>query len=158
MIPTLTLNEDFILKNWPEQETRNHIENICKAIMIKADDNKVPVYSCQPLWFDLGVYKESVQLSASHELHTYGYCDTEKALVKYLEPYIEDKDNEYYVSVGFLDIDNKKPYKFGSYINKDGKDTGEDYSDYIRANPEMQVKQEFEDQWITFSIRKLIKK
>ena len=57
-----------------------------------------------------------------------------------------------------MSMDYEKYYKNGTYINKDGIDTGADYYNYIDEHPEMKVPQEIENKWICFTIRKLNKK
>lgn len=157
MIPILTLNKDAILKTCSEEIYEKYIKDPGKPVIFEDGDIRVPVYYGQPEWVDWGAYKEYVRVSPSNEFSVYGYCDTKRALVRYLKPYLEDKDNDYYVSIGFLNMDNEKVYKFGSYINEDGEDTEGDYSEYIRTNPEIRVEHEFIGDWLTFSIRKLIK-
>ena len=75
--------------------------------------------------------------------------------MKYLQKYVDDKVNNYFVHFGFMSMDYEKYYKNGTYINKDGIDTDQDYYLYIDKHPEMKIDQEFENKWITYTVRKL---
>ena len=82
----------------------------------------------------------------------YGYADTEAAVEKYLQNYIDDPD-PYFVEVGLMSMDYDGYYKNGSYINEDGVDTGEDYYD---IEFETEPTQQYEGEWVKFSVYRLI--
>ena len=115
------------------------------------------MYLCGVHWVDVGLFKEYKQSNSVSEAIS-GYCDTEDSLAKLLQKYVDDKENNYFISVGFMDMDWEKYYKAGSYYNKEGVDTEADYYDYISKHPKMKVSQSFENKWITFIIYRLIKK
>ena len=153
MIPLLTKDEESIDKNWNTKESADWVKDYCEVVY--ASNSSIPLYSCDEYWVSMGVFKEFKSIYKISEFFIYGYCDTEEALLKYLQQYIDDKDNNYFVSIGGMDMDYEKYYKNGSYINKDGIDTGDDYYEYIDNHPEMKVKQDIENRWITFEIYKL---
>ena len=146
MIPKLTLDIESIHENWKEHpESWPEIEKICDQI--KIGDGTIPAYHCQDYWIEMGVFKEFKKRERPSD--DYGYCDTEDALIKYLQKYIDSPDN-FFVNVGLLSMDNEKYYKFGSYINSDGVDTGNDY------DWDSDAKQQYEGYWIRFCVTKLL--
>lgn len=150
MIPLLTIDENSIRENWKRKVDQAWVKRYCDVYVAK--DN-IPLYYCDDTWVNMGVFKEYKKtISPAIE---YGYCDTEVSLIKYLQQFKDDKENNFFVSIGGLDMDYEKYYKFGSYINKDGVDTRDDYYSYIDKHPEMQVKQDMENCWIKFIIYKL---
>ena len=152
MIPKLELDKEFIKKTWENPEAEE-VERLTEVFELGPE--KIPVYPCQDTWIRCGVFKKFKDTIPTSEFFEYGYCDSEDILCKYLKSYLEDKDNNFFVHVGILSMDHSKYYKFGSYINKDGVDTGEDYYDWIREHPEDKDKQQFPNEWIMFSIVKL---
>lgn len=155
MLPELTPDTEYIQSNWPE-DCWKEVEKIIEAVALDKLEYGIPVYSCEDYWVKLGVFKEFNGMAPMSDYFEYGYCDTQESLRKYLQPLIESEEN-YFVTVGGMSMDNEKYYKQGTYINKYGVDTGEDYWPYIEAHPEMKIEQEFNNKWLTFSIRKLIK-
>lgn len=153
MIPILTMDEDFILKHPDPEEMSSYARRYCSTIFI---GDKIPVYPCGVHWVDVGLFKEYKQSNSVSEAIS-GYCDTEESFAKLLQKYVDDKENNYFVNVGFMDMDREKYYKVGSYYNKEGIDTELDYYDYISKHPEMKVKQSYENKWITFMIHRLSK-
>ena len=79
-------------------------------------------------------------------------ADTEAAVEKYLQDYIDDPD-PYFVELGLMSMDYEKYYKNGSYINEDGVDTGGDYYD---IEFETKPTQQYEGEWVTFAVYRLI--
>ena len=150
MIPLLTVNEEYIDSNWETKESADWVKDYCSVMMA---GGKIPVYQCDNNWVRMGVFVEYKDVD--RDFHEYGYCDTEESLVKYLKKYVEDGENNYFVEVGGMSMDYEKYYKNGSYINKDGVDTGRDYYDYIDENPDMKTDQDVEGRWFTFVIYKL---
>ena len=151
MIPKLTIDEDFIKSTWKNKEDVDYAINLLCPMSLKG----IPVYSCDDNWVNIGVFNEFKSTVRFSEFSKYGYCDTEDALAKYLKSYIDDTENSYFVEIGGMSMDYEKYYKNGSYINKDGIDTEEDYYDYIDEHPEMEVQQDYENKWIQFTIYKL---
>ena len=41
----------------------------------------------------------------------YGYADSESAIEKYLKPFINDKNNEYFITLGLMSMDYENYYK-----------------------------------------------
>jgi hypothetical protein len=152
MIPELIIDKKYIQENWntPEaaEETIKLLEN---CVQLKGSN--FPVYLFQEMWITMNVFKQFKNLDK--EFFEYGYGDTEESISKYLQKYADDKENNYFVYVSLMSMDYEKYYKNGSYINKDGVDTNEDYYEYIDQHPEMEVPQDFENQWIHFCISKL---
>ena len=155
MIPELTLDLEVIKKGWKKKEDQDFVKKTCEAVTLGELEKGIPVYLCDDSWIGLGVYKESKKVVPVPEFFEYGYCDTQEALIKYLRPYIESQE-AYFVSTHLLSRDNEKYYKHGSYINKDGQDTGNDYWDWVDEHPEDEDLQEWEDSWLAFSINKII--
>ena len=156
MIPELTLDIESIEKNWKNKEDQEEVKKHCEAVGLCFDNDKsdlIPIYLCDNNWVGLGVFKEYKQISEI--LVEHGYCDREEDLELYLQSYLKDPDNNYFVSIGFMDMDYEKYYKHGSYINKDGEDTGDDYWPYIDQHKDEEGRQQFPSKWITFGIHKL---
>jgi hypothetical protein len=82
----------------------------------------------------------------------YGYADTEAAIEKYLQQYIDEPNELYFVEIGLMCMDYDKYYKNGSYINEDGEDTEMDYWDYWDDDSENKPTQEYEGNWVTFTV------
>ena len=154
MIPELTVDEAYVKANWKDEKSQKEVIELCEAVALGTSDDYIPVYQCEDFWLEMGIYKEFKKLTTISDFFVYGYCDTQDALKKYLKKYVESVDN-YYVHFGVMSLEYEKYYKQGSYINKDGIDTEDDYWPYIDEHPEMKVDQEFEGKWLTFSIRKL---
>ncbi len=156
MIPKLTIDENVLL-GWKTQKDRDEVKELCKCIEISDDNDTIviPTYFCDELWVNtLKVFKEHKSITGTRDFYEYGYCDTEDSLVKYLKSYLDDPDNSYFVTIGFMSMDYEKYYRNGTYVNKDGVKTHKDYWDYIDEHPEMKIKQDFENKWITYCIRK----
>ena len=147
MIPLLTLDIESIHEDWKEHpESWPEVEDICNPV--KIGDGTIPAYACDVYWIEMGVFKEFKKYERP-KYSDYGYCDTEDALIKYLQKYIDSEDN-YFVNVGLLSMDNEKYYKFGSYINENGIDTESDY------DWDNEGKQQYEGYWIRFTVSKLL--
>ena len=156
MIPELTLDVESIEKNWKDKKDQEEVNKYCKAVRLCSDNDKsslIPVYLCSDNWVGLGVYREYKKISES--LIEYGYCDREEDLELYLQSYLKDPDNNYFITVGFMSMDYEKYYKNGSYINKNGQDTNDDYWPYIDQHQDEKGRQQYPGKWITFSIHKL---
>lgn len=154
MIPLLTVDKEYIDANWETKESADWVKDFCEVILA---GDEIPVYKCDDNWVRMGVFVEYKDVERMSEFSEYGYCDTEDALVKFLKEYDIDKDNMYFVEIGGLNMDYEKYYKFGSYVNKDGEDTGMDYYNYIDMNPDMKVDQDVKGKWIRFCIYRLKK-
>lgn len=147
MIPRLTCDSEAIRKNWKDssEEDWKMIEGYTKGCVLDGSD--IEVYLYDESWVRCGIFKEFKKVKES--LVFYGYCSTEKALAKFLQQYVEDKEKNYYVHCHLLDMDYEKYYKFGSYINNDGVDTEDDY------DWDNEEEQQYEDKWIAFSISEI---
>ena len=155
MIPKLTIDEEAVNKLWKEQDLIDKVKEFCTEVAIK--DNSLYVYSCDDDFVKMGVFKEYKDIENIDKFWKLGYCDSEDALIKYLQEYKNDPDNSYFIRVSLMDMDYVKYYKNGTYINKDGIDTHDDYYSYIEENPEMEISQDIENNWISFLIYKLKK-
>lgn len=154
MIPRLTIDEESVYKNWEgNEDSIEWVKDHCDVIF--ATNSDIPLYGCDNNWVNMEVFKEYKKVCPLSECHIYGYCDTEESLVKYLQPFVNDKENNYFVEISGMSMDYEKYYKNGSYINKDGVDTETDYYEYIDEHPEMKVEQDFKNTWIHFTIYKL---
>ena len=152
MIPHLTINENYVRKIWKGPDINYVIKRCSEG---KLDDG-TPVHFCDVSWLGHangeGVFNEEKKIV--EHLVDYGYCDTEDALIKYLKQWNES-EKEYFVEICLLDMNNEKYYKYGSYINKDGVDTEEDYYPWIEQNPDYKVEQEYKDRWIGVAISQI---
>ena len=154
MIPLLTVDKKHIDAAWKPKENADWVKNFCNVRFICKE---IPVYQCDDNWIKLGVFVECKDTVDWKEFFEYGYCDTEGSLAKYLKKYKEDKENDYFVNIGLLEMDNEKYFKFGTYVNKDGEDTDLGYYAYINEHPDMKIDQDVKGNWITFCIYKLKK-
>lgn len=156
MIPLLTVDEKFVRDNWTKEGADpDWVIDYCAVVYATNDDT--PLFQCDNNWVNMGVFNEYKKTHSVCEFYVYGYCDTEEALIKYLQQYKDDEEDDYFVEIGSLSMDYEKYWKCGTYINKDGVDTFDDYYPYIDEHPEMEVEQDIEDTWIKFSIYKLQK-
>ena len=155
MLPELTVDKEFVDKNWNDEDSRKYVKSICEAVALGKLEDGIPVYRSDDNWLEMGVYKEAKKFVPLSDYFEYGYCDNEDALRKYLQPLIDLPDERYYVHVYRIDMDYEKYYKNGSYINKDGVDTETDYYEYIDEHPEMKIEQEWPGKWLAFTIRKI---
>ena len=155
MIPLLEIDNEGIERNWKNKEDQDYVKKTVSVNFL--DNSEIPVYTCDDLFLNLDVYKGIKGRTPLKECFVYGYCDNDDALVKYLQPYIESP-NEYYVAVSLMSKDYEKYYKNGSYINKDGIDTDEDYWIYTDEHPEMVGEEEYENAWLQFTIYQLVRK
>ena len=154
MIPILTIDEESVSRNWQgNEESIQWVKNHCAPL--HASNSTIPLYKCADEWVKMKVFNEFKETFPVTEFHEYGYCDTEEALTRHLEPYVNDRDSNYMVTVDTISMDNEKYYKFGTYVNKDGIDTNQDYYDYMDKHPEMKTEQDIKNKWITFAITKL---
>lgn len=154
MIPKLTIDTKAVSKTWEgDKDSIKWVKNHCHVAF--ATNSDIPLYTCDDTWVYMGVFKEYKKVCPPSECFIYGYCDTEESLVKYLQKYVDDKENNYFVNVGSMSMDYEKYYKNGSYINKDGVNTETDYYEYIDEHPEMEIPQDIEGKWLTFVIYKL---
>ena len=152
MIPLLTLNENAIKSNWAEEKDREYVREHCTPCFLDGTD--IPVHLCDNNWLELDVFNEANASERLSDFFEYGYCDGDSALAKYLKQYI-DAPEKYFVHVHLLDMDNEKFYKFGSYIDEDGVDTGDDYWPWAEEHPDKAGKQEYDNAWLAFSIVKI---
>ena len=86
-------------------------------------------------------------------IHEYGYADTEAAIEKYVQQFIDDPDNEYFIELGLMSKDNDKYYKNGTYIDENGIDTGEDFYDIYKDGIEPET--QYKNSWVTVTIFKI---
>ena len=149
MIPKLTLDIEAIHENWKEHpESWPEIEKIYD--LVKIGDGSIPAYPyhCAYIFIKLGVFKEFKNVADPS--YDYGYCDSESALIKYLQKYIESEEN-FFIEVGLLDMEYENYYEFGTYIDENGVDTEDDY-DWDNEH-----EQQYPGFWIRFNVVKLLK-
>lgn len=95
-----------------------------------------------------------------HQPHIvdYGYALTPEAVEKYiLANYGDNNPNKYFIEVGLMSFDHEKPWKQGTYIDKDGNNTQEDYYDVEGIEEEMKHPY-IDNRFITFSVHDLTNK
>lgn len=86
-------------------------------------------------------------------IYEYGYADTEAAIEKYVQQYIDDPNNEYFIEIGLMSKDYEKYYKNGTYIDENGIDTGEDFYDIYTDGFEPEA--QYENSWVVVTIFKI---
>lgn len=146
MIPKLT----FTAKSWPE-ENQKEAERIFGETIPLNGNKDILCYRTDPggIMFAYEGYENHFP-----HMKKYGYADTEEAIEKYLKPYIEDPEKEYFIELGLMSKDYDKYYKNGYYINKDGEEADEDFFD-LYEDEETEPETEYENAWVTFVIYEL---
>lgn len=144
MIPKL----EFTAESWPEEYRAEVVEALDRHF----DLNDNEEIRCHPYNANCHIYAFKGYENYRASLLDYGYADTEAAVEKYLQDYIDDPD-PYFVEVGLMSMDYDGYYKNGSYINEDGIDTDKDYWD---IQFETEPKQEHEGYWVKFAVFRLI--
>ena len=144
MIPKL----EFTAESWPEEYREEAIKTLDRHYILNGNENIV----CHPNNANCHIFAFKGYEKYRASLLDYGYADTEAAVEKYLQDYIDDPD-PYFVELGLMSMDYEKYYKNGSYINEDGVDTGEDYYD---IEFETEPTQQYEGEWVKFSVYRLI--
>ena len=144
MIPKL----EFTAEIWPEEYRAEVVENLDKHFDLNGNED----IRCHPHNANCHIYAFKGYENYRYSLLDYGYADTEAAVEKYIQDYIDDPD-PYFVEVGLMSMDYEKYYKNGSYINEDGEDTDKDYWD---IQFETEPKQEHEGYWVKFAVFRLI--
>ena len=152
MIPKLTLNLEKIKENWKNKEDQEHVIKICTVGSL--GKSKIPVLTGvnNSIFLELGVFNECRKVLDWGI--DYGYADTEEVLSVYLKKYLEG-DKRYLITTDLMPMDWEKYYKNGSYINKDGVNTEDDYYPYIREHPDMMIPQEHRNYWIQYTVSEI---
>ena len=143
MIPKL----EFTAESWPEEYREEVIDALDKQYTLNGNDNII----CHPHNANCHIYAFKGYENHRAILLDYGYADTEAAVEKYLQKYIDEPNESYFVEIGLMSMDYEKYYKNGSYINEDGEDTDMDYWDYW-DDSDNEPTQEYEGKWVTFSV------
>ena len=110
MIPTqkLELNLEF----WKE-EYREGVQNILGEYYFLNGNEHIICYprnaNCH-----INAYKGYDDCKAL--IYAYGYADTEAAIEKYVQQFIDDPDNEYFIELGLMSKDYEKYYKNGRVV------------------------------------------
>lgn len=155
MIPNTTVNMDWVKKNYKTKRDQNKVLKFLGSPQYLTGSN-FPVWCCDDTWAEMGAFNGVKSVYHSPDFYKYGYADTEESLAKYLKDTFGDENpDKYIVFVGLLDMNYEKYYKFGSYINVAGVNTGTDYYPYIDEHPEAKVKQDYKGHWITFTVRRI---
>ena len=144
MIPKL----EFTAESWPEEYRAEASKFLNKQFALNGNNELI----CHPRNANCHIFAFKGYENYRASLLDYGYADTEAAVEKYLQDYIDDPD-PYFVEVSLMNMDYDKYYKNGSYINEDGIDTGDDYWD---IEFETEPKQEHEGYWVKFAVYRLI--
>ena len=144
MIPSKKL--ELNLELWKEEDREEAQKTLGQFYILNGNENII----CYPRNANCHFsaykgYENSVAL-----ILDYGYADTEAAIEKYLQQYINDPVNEYFIELGLMSKDYEKYYKNGTYINADGFDTGEDFYDIYDGDFEPET--QYENYWVSFTI------
>ena len=86
-------------------------------------------------------------------IYDYGYASTEASIEKYVQQFINDPHNEYFIEIGLIPKDYEKYYKHGTYIDENGIDTGEDFYDIYKDGIEPET--QYKNSWVTVTIFKI---
>ena len=143
MIPKL----EFTAESWPEEYREEVTKAFDKQYTLNDNDDII----CHPCNANCHIYAFKGYENHRAILLDYGYADTEAAVEKYLQQYIDEPNELYFVELGLMSMDYEKYYKNGSYINEDGEDTMMDYWDYW-DDSENEHTQEYEGNWVKFSV------
>ena len=143
MIPKL----EFTAESWPEEYREEVVNALDKQYTLNGNDNII----CHPHNANGHIFAFKGYENHRAILLDYGYADTEAAVEKYLQKYIDEPNESYFVEIGLMSMDYEKYYKNGSYINEDGEDTMMDYWDYW-DDLENEPTQEYEGNWVKFSV------
>ena len=144
MIPAQKL--ELNLELWKEEDREEAQKTLGQFYILNGNENII----CYPRNANCHFsaykgYENSVAL-----ILDYGYADTEAAIEKYLQQYINDPVNEYFIELGLMSKDYEKYYKNGTYINAEGFDTGEDFYDIYDGD--FEPESQYENSWVTFTI------
>lgn len=142
MIPKL----EFTAESWPEEYREEVVEALDKHYDLNGNED----IRCHPYNANCHIYAFKGYENYRASLLDYGYADTEAAVEKYLQKYIDEPNESYFVEIGLMSMDYEKYYKNGSYINEDGEDTDMDYWDYW--DEESEPTQEYENSWVKFAV------
>lgn len=143
MVPKLIFTAD----SWPEEYREDANKLFNKPIMLC--DNKDVVFwktntNCHINAF-VGYENAKAKLTTN-----YGYADTEAAVLKYVQQFVDDPHDEYLLEIGLLSKDIEKYYKSGSYINSDGVDTEQDFYDIFEYGHEPET--DYENAWVKIAV------
>ena len=153
MIPKLRIDHKAINANWTDKKAQKQMEEFCAVTPV--GKNKIPTYSCGISFLNMGVFHKFKSYKRG-EKYVYGYCDNEDALATFLQKFVDSTEN-YFVNIGGLDMECEKYYKWGSYIDKFGNDTGtSDYYEYLDEHPEYETEQQVPGKWIRFSVHRIL--
>jgi hypothetical protein len=143
MIPKL----EFTAESWSEEYREEVTKAFDKQYTLNGNDDII----CHPRNANCHIYAFKGYENHRATLLDYGYADTEAAVEKYLQTYIDEPNESYFVEIGLMSMDYEKYYKNGSYINEDGEDTMMDYWDYW-DDSENEPTQEYEGNWVKFAV------
>lgn len=143
MIPKL----QFTAESWSEE----HREEVTKTFNKQFALNGNKDIMCHPRNANCHIFAFKGYENYRTSLLDYGYADTEAAVEKYLQQYIDEPNELYFIELGLMSMDYDKYYKNGSYINEDGEDTEMDYWDYW-DNSDDKPTQEYEGSWVKFTV------
>ena len=125
MIPILKINEDFftqIIDKKTYDYFRKHQDPL------KFADNSIPIYRSHA---DLHVGKDNLfnEFKRTNLTDDYGYCPTEESLIKYLQKYVDDPNNNFLIQVNLVDVDYVQ--EFQHFIDNYGNQTNYDFYEYV---------------------------
>ena len=150
MIPEQKL--ELNLELW-EEEDREEVQNtLGKCYALNGNEHII----CYPRNANCHINAYKGYENRRAIIHDYGYADTEASIEKYVQQFIDDPDNEYFIELGLMSKDNDKYYKNGTYIDENGIDTGKDF--YAIHNSDFNVESEYENSWVTVTIFKIVEK
>lgn len=141
MIPKL----EFTAESWTEEYREEVTKAFDKQFTLNGNKNII----CHPRNANCHIFAFKGYENYRANILDYGYADSEAAVEKYLQDYINDPHTEYFVELDLMSMDYEKYYKNGSYINEDGIDTGRGYYD---IEFETEPTQQYKGYWVTFTI------
>lgn len=154
MIPNITVNLDWVNENYKTKRDQKKVLKILGDPQVLKGAN-FPVWCCDDTWAEMGAFNGVKSVYHFPDFYKYGYADTEESLAKYLKEKFGGDQENYMIFVSLLDMNHEKYYKFGSYINVAGVNTGTDYYSYIDEHPKAKVKQDYKGYWIRFVVRRI---
>lgn len=143
MIPKL----EFTAESWDEEYRDEVVQQLDIQFALNGNEDIM----CHPMNANGHIWAFKGYENYHATLLDYGYADTEAAVEKYLQKYIDEPNESYFVEIGLMSMDYEKYYKNGSYIDEDGEDTDMDYWDYW-DDSENEPTQEYEGKWVKFAV------
>ena len=148
MINKLEINDDVIITNWTDEQDRNYMREKLNTLV---EEFNIPVYfkGSEHFLYCFDGYEHITSTPLSID---YGYGLTFKSLEKYLkDKYGDGNKGEYFIVAYTMSMDYEKYYKNGTFVDLNGKNTGEDFW-YQKNADDLAKKADIENYWIAYCV------